>query len=228
MSRILVVEKEASSRAALFDLLQSHGYRVFVENDGASGLARALDGEVDLLLLDLAPGPEELAACAEIRRRLPDLPILLLLPKDRRTPAIDDLNASTDDQLRKPFSDRALMAKVKTLLRRLDGDAAPVTRLSFGDVDIDFTKHTCTRAGNRIALTVREFGVLKLLAENSGEPVSRELFLDVVWASNPSLTTRTVDNQILSLRAKLESEPTHPRHILTVHGIGYRLEMISG
>ena len=92
-------------------------------------------------------------------------------------------------------------------------------------MEIDFTKQICTRKGERVPLSAKEFGVLKLLAEQAGEPVTRERFLETVWGYNAYPTTRTVDNQILSLRAKLEPDPANPRHLVTVHGVGYRLEM---
>ncbi|HEY2344145.1 MAG TPA: response regulator transcription factor [Chthoniobacteraceae bacterium] len=228
MSRILVIEDELPMRNALFDLLTAQSFRVVTESDGERGLARALSEELDLVLLDIMmPKLDGFAVCAEIRRRLPKLPILMLTAKSQIDDRVTGLDAGADDYLVKPFSSRELLARVRALLRRFDRSAALVSKLSFGEIEIDFSKHTCQRAGAPIALTAKEFGVLKLLAEHAGEPVTREHFLEVVWSYNAYPTTRTVDNQMLSLRAKLEADPSNPRHLLTVHGVGYRLEMTN-
>ncbi|MDQ3625056.1 MAG: response regulator transcription factor [Verrucomicrobiota bacterium] len=226
MPRILIIEDELPMRTALTDLLQAHGYRVITAADGAAGLERALAEKPDLLLLDvMMPRLDGFSVCREVRRCLPALPILMLTAKGQVDDRVTGLDVGADDYLVKPFSSRELLARVRALLRRFERDAAAVERLAFGDVEIDFVKHLCTRAGSRVALSSREFGVLKLLAEHPGEPVSREQFLEIVWGYHAYPTTRTVDNQLLSLRAKLEPDPAHPRHLVTVHGIGYRLEM---
>jgi DNA-binding response OmpR family regulator len=173
----------------------------------------------------MMPKLDGFAVCAEVRRRLPELPILMLTAKGQVDDRVAGLDAGADDYLVKPFSSRELLARVRALLRRSERNANAVSSLAFGDVEVDFAKQTCTRTGQRVALTVKEYGILKLLAEHPGEPVSRERFLEVVWAYNAYPTTRTVDNQILALRAKLEPDPSHPRYLLTVHGVGYRLEM---
>jgi DNA-binding response OmpR family regulator len=175
----------------------------------------------------MMPKLDGFSLCAEVRKRLPDLPILMLTAKGQVDDRVAGLDAGADDYLVKPFSSRELLARIRALLRRAERNAAVATSIAFGDVTIDFQRQTCTRDGSRIELTAKEFGMLKLLAEHPGEPVSRERFLEVVWAYNAYPTTRTVDNQILSLRAKLEREPASPRHLLTVHGVGYRLEMTT-
>jgi DNA-binding response OmpR family regulator len=226
MSRILVIEEELPTRQALFDLLQAQGHRVIVESDGDSGLSRALNEEIDLLLLDVAtPKRDGLALCAEFRRRLPELPIIALTAKGKAAKRARGGDGVADEYVAKPFSERELLWRVRAVLRRIERGDAPMNRLSFGDVAVDFGKHTCTRAGNKVTLTTKEFSVLELLAEHAGEPVSRDDFLEIVWARDASPTARTVDNQVLGLRAKLEADPDHPLHILTVHGIGYRLAM---
>ncbi|HEY2342893.1 MAG TPA: response regulator transcription factor [Chthoniobacteraceae bacterium] len=226
MSRILVIEEELQTRQALFDLLQAQGHRVILESDGGSGLGRVLNEEIDLLLLDVTTSKiDGFALCAEIRRRLPELPILALTGKGKSEKRAREVDGVADEYLAKPFSERELLWRVRAILRRIERGDASLSRLGFGDVTIDFSKRTCTRAGNKVTLTAKEFSVLELLAEHAGEPVSRDDFLEIVWASDASPTTRTVDNQVLGLRAKLEADPDHPRHILTVHGIGYRLAM---
>jgi DNA-binding response OmpR family regulator len=224
MPRILIIEDELPMRTALTDLMQAHGYRVITAAEGARGLERALTEKPDLLLLDvMMPRLDGFALCREVRRHTPALPILMLTAKGQVEDRVAGLDAGADDYLVKPFSNRELLARVRALLRRGERQARAVHRVAFGEVEIDFTRRLCTRAGKRVALTAKEFGMLKLLAEHPGEAISRERFLEVVWGYNAYPTTRTVDNQILSLRAKLEPEPGTPRYLVTVHGTGYRL-----
>lgn len=226
MSRILIIEDEFPMRNALTDLLQAQGYRVIAADDGAVGLKRAKEERVDLVLLDvMLPKLDGYRLCEEVRRSAPALPILMITAKGQVDDRVTGLDAGADDYLVKPFSSRELLARVRALLRRSERGTAELAKIAFGDVEIDFMKQICTRKGERVPLSAKEFGVLKLLAEHPGEPVSRERFLETAWGYNAYPTTRTVDNQILSLRAKLELDPASPRHLVTVHGVGYRLEM---
>ena len=226
MSKILIVEDELPMRTALGDLLLAQGYRIITASDGEAGLGRALSDDPDLLLLDvMMPRLDGFAVCREVRRRAPRLPILLLTAKGQIDDRVTGLEAGADDYLMKPFSSRELIARVRALLRRAEGEAAAVERIQMGEVEVDFIKQSCTRAGRAVALSAKEFGILKLLAERRGEPATREQFLESVWGYNAYPTTRTVDNQMVSLRAKLEADPAEPRHLLTVHGVGYRLKM---
>jgi DNA-binding response OmpR family regulator len=226
MPRILIIEDELSMRTALADLLQANEYRVTTATDGVAGLERALDEKPDLVLLDvMMPGLDGFTVCREIRRRARALPILMITAKGQVDDRVAGLDAGADDYLVKPFSSRELLARVRALLRRFDSAEASPSSIRLGDVKIDFTTLQCVRRGERLALTAKEFSVLKLLAERRGAPVTREEFLEIVWGYNAYPTTRTVDNQILSLRNKLEAEPANPRFLQTVHGVGYRLEM---
>ena len=226
MPRILIIEDELSMRTALADLLQANEYRVTTATDGVAGLERALDEKPDLVLLDvMMPGLDGFTVCREIRRRARALPILMITAKGQVDDRVAGLDAGADDYLVKPFSSRELLARVRALLRRFDSAEDSPSSIRLGDVEIDFTTQRCVRRGERLALTAKEFSVLKLLAERRGAPVTREEFLEIVWGYNAYPTTRTVDNQILSLRNKLEAEPANPRFLQTVHGVGYRLEM---
>jgi DNA-binding response OmpR family regulator len=226
MSRILIIEDELPMRTALTDLLQAHDYRVITAVDGVAGLERAMTEKPDLLLLDvMMPGLDGFSVCREVRRFAPALPILLLTAKGLIEDRVTGLDAGADDYLSKPFSSRELLARVRALLRRGERGTVLLERVSWPGVEIDLVRKTCVRAGRAVALTAREFAILKVLAEHRGEPVTREHFLEVVWGYNAYPTTRTVDNQILSLRSKLEAEPSNPQFLTTVHGIGYRLEM---
>jgi DNA-binding response OmpR family regulator len=226
MPRILIIEDELPMRTALVDLLQANDYRVNAASDGLAGLERALDDKPDLVLLDvMMPGLDGFSVCREIRRRTTTLPILMITAKGQVDDRVTGLDAGADDYLVKPFSSRELLARVRALLRRFESAKAPLEQICLGDVEVNFTTQFCARRGERVALTAKEFSVLKLLAERRGAPVTREEFLEIVWGYNAYPTTRTVDNQILSLRNKLEPDPSNPQYIQTVHGVGYRLEM---
>jgi DNA-binding response OmpR family regulator len=226
MLRILIVEDELPMRTALTDLLRANGYRVTAAVDGVAGLERALEDKPDLVLLDvMMPRLDGFAVCREIRRRLVTLPMIIITAKGQVDDRVSGLDAGADDYLVKPFSSRELLARVRAALRRADRAQTSVERVRLGDVEIDFEMQQCRRGATQVHLSAKEFRILRLLAERQGSPVTREDFLEIVWGYNAYPTTRTVDNQILSLRNKLEPDPAQPQFLLTVHGVGYRLEM---
>ena len=225
MSRILIIEDELPMRTALKDCLESEGYRVLAAADGESGLKRALEEKPDLILLDIMmPRLDGFAVCTELRRLGNPVPILMLTAKGQVEDRVHGLDVGADDYLVKPFSTEELLARVRALLRRLRKTGRAPALLTLGDTRIDLTKQTAVRGKKPIHLTAKEFAMLRLLAEAQGEPVSRERFLDIVWGYTAFPTTRTVDNHVASLRAKIEKNPEEPRWIVTVHGVGYRLE----
>ena len=229
MSRILVIEDERPMRTALEDCLSSAGYRVFSAADGEKGLERALAERPDLVLLDvMMPRLDGFAVCAELRRVGFNAPVLLLTAKSQVDDRVNGLDAGADDYLVKPFSTEELLARVRALLRRSRRETTAPTRLRFGPAEVDLVRQSATMAGRAVHLTAKEFAMLRLLAETPAAPVSRERFLDVVWGVGAFPTTRTVDTHIASLRAKLEPDPDTPRHLKTVHGVGYRLGLEGG
>jgi DNA-binding response OmpR family regulator len=223
--RILVIEDERAMRTALNDILTCEGYRVLIAGDGATGLDRALKEKPDLILLDIMlPKVDGFALCAELRRLSSSVPVLMLTAKSQVEDRVTGLDAGADDYLVKPFSTRELLARVRALLRRAQQPGKTVRELSLGTVRIDLARQTAMRGRTALHLTAREFAMLRLLAEADGQPVTRERFLDVVWGYTAFPTTRTVDNHIAALRARLEADPEHPHYLKTVHGVGYRLE----
>jgi DNA-binding response OmpR family regulator len=225
MSRILIIEDETPMRTALADLLAAEGHRTLSAADGESGLECALSEKPDLILLDvMMPRLDGFALCAELRRLANDVPVLMLTAKGQIEDRVNGLDVGADDYVVKPFSGEELLARVRALLRRVERKSKARTRLKFDEVEIDLTHQTATRNGEPLHLTAKEFAMLRLLTDAGGEPVSRERFLDVVWGYAAFPTTRTVDNHIASLRAKIEPNPDSPRWIKTVHGVGYRLE----
>ena len=226
MERVLIIEDERPMLTALHDVLVAEGYRVLIAADGESGLQRALKETPDLILLDIMmPKLDGYAVCAELRRLANPVPILMLTAKGQVEDRVLGLDAGADDYLVKPFSTEELLARVRALLRRTRRQAKALTKLKLADAEIDLLRQTAMRGRKTLHLTAKEFAMLRLMAEMPGEPISRERFLDVVWGYTAFPTTRTVDNHIASLRAKIEHNPDEPRWIKTVHGIGYRLEL---
>ncbi|HEX9048881.1 MAG TPA: response regulator transcription factor, partial [Verrucomicrobiae bacterium] len=194
--------------------------------DGEAGLQRALDERPDLILLDIMmPKLDGFAVCGELRRLGQDMPVLMLTAKGQIEDRVVGLDAGADDYLVKPFSTEELLARVRALLRRAERKSKSAVKLSLGETEIDLARQVATRGKKAVHLTAKEFAMLRLLAESEGEPVTREKFLDVVWGYTAFPTTRTVDNHMASLRAKLEKNPDSPRWLKTVHGVGYRLEL---
>ena len=223
--RLLVIEDEAPMRTALVETLKAEGYRVLSAADGVSGLELACTEAFDLVLLDLMmPGLDGFAVCRELRKRERTMPVLMLTAKGQVDDRVEGLDSGADDYLVKPFSLKELLARVRALLRRREREGALGGEFSIGAAVVDFSKRMLQRNGTRHELSEKEAGMLRLLATNAGEVVSREKFLDVVWGYHAYPSTRTVDNFIATLRAKLEADPANPRHLFTVRGVGYRLD----
>ncbi|MDB6018600.1 MAG: Two component transcriptional regulator, winged helix family [Pedosphaera sp.] len=226
MPRILIIEDELPMRTALKDCLEAEDYRVLTAAEGETGLKRALEEKPDLILLDIMmPRLDGYAVCAELRRLANPVPILMLTAKGHIDDRVTGLDVGADDYLVKPFSTEELLARVRAMLRRVRRQTHAPATVTLGDSRIDLAKQTATRGRKPIHLTAKEFAMLRLLLETPGEPVSRERFLDVVWGYAAFPTTRTVDNHIANLRAKLEPDPDKPRWLKTVHGVGYKLEL---
>ena len=224
--RILVADDELPMRTALVETLKAEGYRVTAACDGERALELACSEPFDLVLLDvMMPKLDGFAVCRELRKRGRDLPILMLTAKGGIDDRVTGLDSGADDYLAKPFSLRELLARVRSLLRRREREAAVPEVLHIGTARVDFARRQLTREGQVHPLSEKETGMLRLLAAARGATVPRETFLDVIWGYHAYPSTRTVDNFITSLRAKLEPDPTHPRHLLTIRGAGYRLEI---
>jgi DNA-binding response OmpR family regulator len=223
--RLLVIEDEAPMRTALVETLKAEGYRVLSAADGVNGLEMACTESFDLVLLDvMMPGLDGFALCRELRKRSRTMPVLMLTAKGQVDDRVEGLDSGADDYLVKPFSLKELLARVRALLRRREREEAVANEFCIGTVVIDFPKRLLIRDDMRHELSEKEAGMLRLLATNVGEVVSREKFLDVVWGYHAYPSTRTVDNFIATLRTKLEVDPANPRHLITVRGAGYRLD----
>jgi DNA-binding response OmpR family regulator len=223
MSKILLVEDEPAMQAGLKENLEIEGYEVDVASDGREGLDRLVAGSFDLALLDvMLPKMSGFDLLRSARQQGIRTPAIMLTAKGEEIDKVLGLELGADDYITKPFSLRELLARVKAVLRRSAGGPA-TGHVRIGPLDVDFTSYTATREGAAVELTAKEFDVLKFLWDRRNQNVTRDQLLTNVWGYDEPLSTRTVDNFILRLRQKLEDDPSHPRIILTIHGIGYKL-----
>lgn len=222
-AKILVVEDEEVIRMALGDRLQSEGYQVEFASDGDQGFAMATEHAYDLVILDLMlPKKNGFDICRDIRMAGIIVPILMLTARGQVADKVVGLKLGADDYLTKPFDAMELLARVEALLRRVSYPASSgVHRI--GPLQVDLRGTTVERDGREIALSAREFQLLRYLVEHRGTTVSRDILLKEVWGFSTEVFTRTVDVHVASLRQKLEVDPKNPALILTVPGLGYKL-----
>ncbi len=224
--RILVVEDDAHLADGLRINLDLEGYEPVLAGTAEAGLDLWRRGGVDLVLLDvMLPGMDGFEFCRLVRRQGDRVPILFLTARGGNKDRIRGLDEGGDDYITKPFELQELLARIKSILRRQDwfrGEEAPET-VRIGRAEVNLRAYRATTPDGVVDLKEKEAMILRLLREHAGEPVDRETILDRVWGFGAYPTTRTVDNFILALRKLVEEDPRNPRHILTVHGVGYRL-----
>ena len=223
MSRILVVEDDPAILRGLADNLAFDSHDVLTASDGESACALIRDRNPDLIILDLMlPRLSGYEVCRRMRGEGVTTPIIMLTARGEEADRVLGLDLGADDYVTKPFSIRELLARVRAILRRVHPSTRMPDELRFDDVFIDFRRYEARKGALALELTRKEFGVLRLLAARAGEVVTRDELLNEVWGYESTPTTRTVDNHIASLRAKLEASPAQPRHLLTMHGVGYK------
>lgn len=223
MARILVADDEADMVTGLRDNLQFEGYEVIVAGDGEAALKAALEESPDLILLDIKmPKLDGLEVCRRVREAGFRVPILMLTAKSQEIDIVRGLEVGADDYVTKPFSVRELLARVKAAMRRTGAGKGLSRVLRIGDANVDLVKGKVEKGSEVFNLGHFELEILKMLVENGETPVDRSKLLDVIWGLEGFPTTRTVDNHIVSLRRKIEPDPKQPRHIVTVHSIGYK------
>jgi DNA-binding response OmpR family regulator len=226
--RILIVEDEAPLRLALGDALRAAGHAVSEAGDGEAGLALALREAPDLVLLDLMlPGRDGFSVLRALREDRLDAAVIILSARGEEWDRVQGFEYGADDYVVKPFSLRELMLRIEAVAARKDGGAPGLAlsggRVRLGDAVVDFAAYSVERGGKREGLSRRELELLKYLLANEGRAVDRNTLLNDVWGGDEYPTTRTVDMHVLKLRKKIEADPERPRHLLTVHGVGYRL-----
>jgi DNA-binding response OmpR family regulator len=223
MKRILVVEDDPAIAFGLQLDLKSEGYDVEIESDGESALQRARKEAFDLILLDvMLPRKDGFEVCRELRRGGSKTPVIMLTAKAQEAEKVLGLEIGADDYVTKPFSPRELRARVKAALRRTAEDELQIYR--FGDAEVDFGRCELRRAGKPVELTALEFKLLAAFVRSGGKVLSRDQLLDLVWGHGTFVTDRVVDNHVVTLRKKVEPEPSEPRYIVSVRGLGYRFD----
>ena len=222
MDRILVITDDSALRKVLHRLFSLEGYEVEVVTDSIAGLTRLRERPCCAVILDLQrPGSSGWDLCRNIADSISGLPLVVLSASPNVADKVLLLEMGADDYLTIPFSPRELVARLRALMRRASR-IRPESLYVFEDVIIDFSKTEITRGGEKVTVTAKEFKTLEFLAKNAERVISRDELLNEVWGYQNYPCTRTVDNHILRLRQKLESDPSHPSHLLTVHGMGYK------
>jgi two-component system, OmpR family, response regulator RegX3 len=226
MARVLVVEDEESWSDALTSMLRRDGFEVAVAGTGPLALAEFDHNGADLVLLDLMlPQMSGIEVCHELRAR-GNVPIIIVSALDSEIDRVVGLEIGADDYVTKPYSVRELLARVRTVLRRCGGgdSTAEAPRLVVGPIEMDVERHLVLTDGGEVSLTVKEFQVLELLLRNPGRVLTRSQLIDRVWGPGYVGDMRTLDVHVKRIRTKIEKDPATPRHLLTVRGVGFKLQ----
>ena len=225
-TRILVIEDEEPLRMALCDALRAEGFEVLEAEDGRRGLELALAEGPELILLDLMlPELDGLSVLRRIREDRLEATVLILSARGEEWDRVQGFEVGADDYVVKPFSMRELLLRIRAHLRRGEGGAPGVERggtARFGEVTVDFAGYSVERDGRRRGLSRKELELLRYFLEHHGQVLARGRILDDVWGREDFPTERTIDMHVLKLRRKIEAVPEEPRHLLTVHGVGYK------
>jgi two-component system alkaline phosphatase synthesis response regulator PhoP len=222
MNSILIVEDDPAMSVALRDGFEFEKYNVEMATDGEDGLRLANRGDHDLIVLDvMLPKKSGLDVCKELRQNGSRTPVIMLTARGQEIDKIVGLKLGADDYVTKPFSFMELLARVEAVLRRVQRKTA-ADEFEFGDIRLDFRTYQASKSGDSIELTPREFRILRYFIDHAEQVVSREALLNHVWGYDSSAFTRTVDTHMARLRQKVEATPSEPRHLLTVHRVGYK------
>jgi DNA-binding response OmpR family regulator len=225
--RVLVIEDEEPLRLALCDALRAEGFEVSEAADGDEGLKRALADAPEVVLLDLMlPKRDGFSVLRAMREDRLSSAVIILSARGEEWDRVQGFEFGADDYVVKPFSTRELLMRIRALLRRSEGETPGMAlengKLRFGEVVVDFAAYSLERGGRRHGLSRRELELLRFFLAHEGKTLERSTILDEVWGREEDPTPRTVDMHVLKLRKKIEQDPEAPRHIQTVHGVGYR------
>ncbi len=226
MKKILIIDDDRVLRQTLAAALEAEGYGAAEAGDGREGLNKALQGNFDLVVLDIVmPSLGGLDVCRKLREAGRQMPVIIMSGrKKKEMDKVLGLELGGDDYLTKPFGTDEFIARVHAVLRRSRPEVPEIEDCSFGDVTVDFRKKIATKGGCDLHLTAREFSLLKLLAACEGQVVSRETILNKVWEYEKFPTTRTIDTFMYNLRRKIEDDPSAPKHLVTVPWLGYKFQ----
>ena len=226
MARVLVVEDEDSFSDALSYMLRKEGFEVSVAATGTQALTEFDRTGADIVLLDLMlPEMSGTEVCRQLRSRS-HVPIIMVTARDSEIDKVVGLEIGADDYVTKPYSPRELVARIRAVLRRQSGDVAELTppTLAAGPVRMDVERHVVTVSGDPVPLPLKEFELLEMLLRNAGRVLTRGQLIDRVWGADYVGDTKTLDVHVKRLRSKIEPEPSTPRYIVTVRGLGYKFE----
>ena len=223
MAKILIVEDEPDIALGLQLDLRDEGHDVQVSSNGEDASRRAREPGWDLILLDvMLPLKDGFEVCRDLRRAKIRTPVLMLTAKAQEAEKVMGLDMGADDYVTKPFSPRELRARIRALLRRTTPDDDPVQKI--GNCEVDFSRAELRRGGSRQDLTAIELKMVQTFLRNQGRVMTRTQVVDEVWGHDVFVTDRVVDTHVVKLRRKIEPDPSQPRHIVSVRGIGYRFE----
>lgn len=225
LKKILIVEDDPGIQLSLKDEFESDGYHVFTTNEGEEALAMTRQKKPDLIILDLMlPDLDGYEVCKKLRNEGNNTPIIMLTVKDSEIDKVLGLEFGADDYVTKPFSLRELQARVKSIFRRIENYPTDLDTYIIGDTEFDFKKYEAKKAGQKIEYTPLEYHMIRLLVRHKGEVLTRDDFLDKIWGEdNLIVTARTVDSHIANIRKKIEDDPSNPRFIMSIRGVGYKL-----
>ncbi|AJE32131.1 response regulator [Corynebacterium humireducens NBRC 106098 = DSM 45392] len=226
---ILIVEDEESLADPLAFLLRKEGFEVIIAGDGPTALVEFERNDIDIVLLDLMlPGMSGTDVCKQLRTTS-SVPVIMVTARDSEIDKVVGLELGADDYVTKPYSSRELIARIRAVLRRgadTDNAADDVEEqiLEGGRVRMDVERHTVTVAGEPVPMPLKEFDLLEYLLRNSGRVLTRGQLIDRIWGADYVGDTKTLDVHVKRLRSKIEEEPSRPKHLVTVRGLGYKFE----
>ncbi|OGU10888.1 MAG: hypothetical protein A2X61_16835 [Ignavibacteria bacterium GWB2_35_12] len=223
MKKILIIEDDPAILLGLQASLEEDNYELLTASEGETGFQLAKTSNPSVIILDLMlPIKSGLDICRDLRKLNINIPVLMLTAKKEEVDKVLGFETGADDYLTKPFSILELRMRIKALLRRVEPNKREIEPVEFGNLKINFKRLEAFKNDEPLNLSAKEFQILKYFTDREGEIISRDMLLDDVWGYESYPTTRTVDNFILSLRKKIEDDPSQPKYILTVHTVGYK------
>jgi two-component system alkaline phosphatase synthesis response regulator PhoP len=223
MKKLLIIEDDPAIRKGLAEAFTNENFTITEADTGDKGFELGKNIIYDVIILDLIlPGKDGIEICRDLRSDGVKTPIVMVTSRKEEIDKILGLEIGADDYVTKPFSIRELLARVKALIRRSTYEPGRIEETAFNDLRINFKKQEMFKGKTELKLSATEYRILHYFIDHEGEVISRDKFLDEVWGYDSFPTTRTVDNYILSLRKKIEDDPTNPKHLLTVYKVGYK------
>lgn len=227
MTKILIIEDDSTIAMGLETAFEFHGYQVLSAADGADGILKLQRDKPDLVILDLMlPGIDGYEVCQKIRRQDKEIPVVMLTAKSQESDKLLGFQLGADDYVTKPFSAMELLARVRAILKRSGKLPKSSRHTLIGDARVELDNFIIHKDGTEHHLSPKEHDILSYLVQRPNTVVSRQQLIDDIWGEDYDPSPKTIDNFIRKLRIKIERDPAHPRHLLTVHGAGYKLKIL--